>query len=628
MKEKKTKAELIQELNELRQRQAAIEQSLHECQARMRCFMDSASDGFILLDRNLRVVDVTRTDLERGGVNVEEVIGKPLGELSPGSRVDGRYEQYGEVLKTGKPLIIDDYVPSQPPAFYQGKRLSQKAFKVGDGLGIIITDITERKRAEQTLRESEARYRLLAENVSDIIWTSDMEERVTYVSPSVKQVMGYEVEEVLGGHASALLTSRHAFEYLQEQVAVQRKRQRKPFGRWTVELELIAKDGTRIWTETTISFLQSPDGRPTGVLGVTRDIRERRQAQELFQTLAESSPIGVYIVQDGQFRFVNRPFQEYVGRKEKELLGTHSLAFILPQDRRAARENAIKMLKGQRSSPYEFRYIGKNRRVRWAMERVAAVEFRGEPAVLGNLMDVTEHKRNEEALRKSEHELRFLSKRILEIQEEERGRIARELHDQLGQEIFALKMEAESLMEKSGQGSEISSRAKVVADLADQLRTTSRRIASSTRPAMIDELGLLKAIQWYAEDFERRSGISCPVQVPPGNVVVPKATATVAFRIVQEALTNVWKHARASQVNITVRKTDKAISITVSDDGVGMKVKPFSDATSLGMRGMVERARLVGGRLKVKSSPGEGTTIMVRLPLKSDGGDTGGDNEE
>lgn len=153
--------------------------------------------------------------------------------------------------------------------------------------------------------------------------------------------------------------------------------------------------------------------------------------------------------------------------------------------------------------------------------------------------------------------------------------------------------------------------------MLDQLRGTSRRIAASTRPAIIDDLGLTEAIQQYAEDFERRSGISCPVQAPRGNIEPPRATAIVAFRIIQEALTNVWKHAQASQVNITVRATGKTLSITVADDGIGMPSTP-GDRSSLGMRGMAERARLVGGTLKVESKPGSGCAVTARLPMKHD----------
>jgi PAS domain S-box-containing protein len=623
----KTKAQLVRELEEARRRQAAAEEALREMQSWFHCFVEAASDGFMLLDSDLRIVDVQRRELATVcGIDPETVLGKPLEHISAGSVTDGRLEQFREVLRTGKPLYIEDYVPSRPPPGYEGRHLSLKAFKVGDKLVSLMTDVTQRRVTEQTLRESEARYRLLADNVKDIIWTLDKQALITYISPSVKQVTGYEVDELVGRHVSVLMPAGADVEPLDVRLLPMGRWKGSATQSWTIAQEVVTRSGDAIWTESTLSYLRDEDGRISGLMGVTRDIHDRKKAHELFQTLAENSPVGVYIAQDRRFEFVNRPFQEYVGRTAAELASLNPASFIMPGDRKGARENAIRMLKGQRRSPYEFRFIGRGGKERWAIERVASVEFRGKRAVLGNLMDVTERQRNEEALARSEKELRLLSKRILQIQEEERGCIARELHDQLGQEIFVLMMEVESLIEKSRRGSETWRRMVALKDMMDQLRSTSRRIAASTRPAFVDDLGLMKAIQLHAEDFERRSGVSCPVQVPGGEVAVPRATAIVAFRIVQEALMNVWKHAGASQVDVTVRLNRATLSIAVADNGVGMAVGPLSDSTSLGLRGMAERAKLVGGSLRMKSVPGRGCTVLARLPVRAERTSHGGED--
>jgi PAS domain S-box-containing protein len=615
----RTKAQLMRELEQARRRQAAAEEALREMQSWFRCFVEAASDGFLLLDSNLRIVDVQRRELAvASGIDAQSVLGKPLEHISPGSETDGRLEQFREVLRTGRPLFIEDYVPTRPPPGYENRHLSLKAFKVGDKLVGLISDITQRRMTEETLRDSEARYRLLADNVKDIIWTLDNQAHITYISPSVKLVTGYEVDDLIGRHVSVLMPGGADVEPIDVRLLPMGKWRGSASQSWTVAQEVVTRAGDTIWTESTLSYLRDEEGRISGLLGVTRDIHDRKKAHELFRTLAENSPVGVYIAQDRRFEFVNRPFQEYVGRTAAELSSLNPASFILPQDRKGAREKATRMLKGHRRSPYEFRFIGKGGKVRWAIERVASVEFRGKRAVLGNLMDVTERKRNEEALAKSEKELRLLSKRILQIQEEERGSIARDLHDQLGQEIFVIMMEVESLIERARRDTETRRRMVALKDMIDRLRSTSRRIAASTRPAFIDELGLMKAIQLHAEDFERRSGVSCPVQVPAGEVSVPRATAIVAFRIVQEALMNVWKHAGASQVDVTVRLNRTTLSIAIADNGVGMAVGPHSDSTSLGLRGMAERAKLVGGSLRVKSVPGRGCTVLARLPVKAE----------
>ncbi len=483
----------------------------------------------------------------------------------------------------------------------------------------------QQELADQDIRpesEAEKLYRLLAENVADIICTLDLDLRVTYLSPSVTHLLGYTVEEALGQRwdqwidvaltpASADIATR----VFREMVASVNQGQADVFKSWTTELEFNRADGSTLWTESKMGILRSRDGEPVGYIGVVRDIAERRRAQELFKTLANNSPNAVYIVQDGRFEFVNVQFQQHAGVDERDLLGTDASRFVLPEDRDMVRRMSLAMLKGERSNPYEYRFVSHDGRTIWVMERVASIQHNGRQATLANFMDITERKRSEEVLRRSESQLRLLSQRIIEVQEEERARIARELHDQLGQELVALKIEAVSLAEKLTDDAVLRERARAVLDLVERLDSTSHRIAVSIRPEILDELGLVRAIQWYAEDFERRSGISCPVEAPVDEPALSKQTATCAYRILQEALTNVWKHSRASQAKVKVTATDRTVSICVSDDGVGVDLKRLADASSLGLLGMRERASLVGGRVTIRRNRGRGLRVTAHLPV-------------
>ena len=473
-----------------------------------------------------------------------------------------------------------------------------------------------------TESETEKRYWLLAENVADVICALDLDMRVTYVSPSVTHVLGYSVDDGLGQYwqqwidtaltpTSAAIVAKD-FKEIRESVT---QGQEQTFKSWTMDLQFIRKDGSTIWTESKVSILHSPEGKPVGFIGVVRDIAERRRAQELFNTLANNSPIAVYIVQDGKLQFVNSQFQHHAGVGEGELLGTDASRFVLTEDRGSVKQMAEAMLKGERPNPYEYRFVGRGGRIKWVMEQVASIQHNGKPATLGTFMDITERKQSEETLVRSESQLRLLSQRILEVQEEERARIARELHDQLGQELVALKIEAVVLMEELAKSPRLRERARGVLDLIDRLDTTAHRIAVSIRPEILDKLGLVKAIQWYAEDFERRSGISCPVEAPNDEVVLPKAVSTCAYRILQEALVNVWKHSRASQAKIKVTSGHGLVNVCVSDNGVGMDLRRLSEGTSLGLLGMRGRASLVGGKITIRRNPGGGLRVSVHLPL-------------
>jgi signal transduction histidine kinase len=204
---------------------------------------------------------------------------------------------------------------------------------------------------------------------------------------------------------------------------------------------------------------------------------------------------------------------------------------------------------------------------------------------------------------------------MLEIQETERGRFARDLHDQLGQDLVFLKIQAEALAGSLADAPRLQEKAVEIANVADRLKTTSSRIAASIGPGILDGLGLVRAVEWCAEDFERRTGISCPVDTPIADIKVGQPTATAAYRILQEALTNVWRHANASQVEVKLEKEGDWVTLTVADNGVGISAGLLSRKSTLGFLGMYERARLAGGSLTVNSASGKGTRIVVRLPL-------------
>ncbi len=604
-----------------------------ESEKRYRLLADNIADVIFLLDLELRPTYFSPSVTRLAGRKVDDLMGDTLeGTLTPasyqaaivalaGAAADERNNP-GSV--TSRTLELEflrqdgSVVPIEATASYLRD-------DEGRPVGILGTvhDISERRKAEEALRESEKRYRLLADNVTDVICVLDKSLRVTYLSPSVTHLLGYTVEQSLGQPWDQWIeaalrpeSAKIATEVFREIAAsMDEGAPRETYKSWTLELEFRRMDGTALWAEGRVSILRSEEGQPIGFLALVRDVSERRRAQELFQTLADNSPIAVYIAQDGRLQFVNSQFKHHVGVGEAELLGTDASRFILAEDRETARQMSEAMLRGDRPNPYEYRFVGRAGRIKWVMEQVAPILHNGRPATLGTFMDITERKQSEETLVRSESQLRLLSQRILEVQEEERARIARELHDQLGQELVALKIEAVVLMEELGGNPRLYERARGVLDLIDRLDTTAHRIAVSIRPEILDKLGLVKAIQWYAEDFERRSGISCPVEATNDSLVLPKSVSTCAYRIVQEALLNVWKHSRASQAKIKVTSGHGAVTVRVSDNGVGMDLRRLSEGTTLGLLGMQERAGLVGGKVTIRGNSGGGLRVAASLPM-------------
>ena len=235
------------------------------------------------------------------------------------------------------------------------------------------------------------------------------------------------------------------------------------------------------------------------------------------------------------------------------------------------------------------------------------------------LRDITVRKQHEDALKRSQQELRELSARVLEAREEEKARIARELHDELGQLLTALKMDLGALHE--GVPAALHARIEAMNALLDQTVSATRRIAADLRPMMLDDLGLADAAGWLVDDFAKRSGLSCEIRFQPEGPIadVAKPVAVAVYRAVQESLTNIARHASARRVWIQFTVEDGALRVEVEDDGRGIALPDLAKARSLGLRGMRERFNYLGGSLDIGSAPRGGTRLRLRVPLQASG---------
>jgi len=217
-------------------------------------------------------------------------------------------------------------------------------------------------------------------------------------------------------------------------------------------------------------------------------------------------------------------------------------------------------------------------------------------------------------MRESERNLKALSERLLEVQEQERMRVARELHDDLGQALTALKMDVIGLLEKSRHSPDAAPMVDRILRTIDATVTAVQRISSELRPSVLDDLGLFAAIESEAQLFEERTGIECEVSLPSEPPEVEKASATAIYRIVQEALTNVARHSDATRVEIRVRERADELFLEIRDDGRGIAPAQVADPASLGLAGIRERADILGGTALIEGVAGRGTIVSIRLP--------------
>src|SRR5439155_686513 len=232
------------------------------------------------------------------------------------------------------------------------------------------------------------------------------------------------------------------------------------------------------------------------------------------------------------------------------------------------------------------------------------------------LRDVSARVVAEEALRRSKEELHELASAAHRAREQEKSRIARELHDELGQQLTALQMDVAWCREKTPSNQEaMASRLARMEALLETTVAATRRISADLRPLMLDDLGLQPALEWLVESFTEHTGVRCELAAGDGELDLPDLQATAVFRTVQESLTNIAKHARASRVDVAIEHRDSELAISVRDDGVGFSPQDSRKPNSYGLLGLRERAALLGGEARVTSAPGRGTHVEVRFPI-------------
>ncbi len=593
--------------------QRRLQQKMLAVDERSRLFVDNADEGIVVVQGG-KVVFISQRAADLMGRPIEEYLSKPfLESVHPDDRemVGALHEkrtrsepaprQYSfRVVRADGSIRWGEV--SAVPHKWEGK----PAFLC------IVRDITERKRMEKELRESERRYRLLAENVSDVIWVTDMSLGATYLSPSIERLLGYPVKESLNLTVDGALTPASA-ETVRRLLAGTLGRERERSGMMGgLEVELKRIDGSTVWVESTVSYIPGPDGRPAEIMGVLRDITQRKQAEEALREakakldlLMQQMPCLCWTT-DGDLRFTSCVGALVSSAWLDRLIGTGVAAYYgVGEGEDFAPLSAHRRALAGTQDSYEIEENGRVFYCRVEPLRDAANELVG---VVGAAVDLTDYKN-------LASQLQTLSRRLISVQEDERRVIASELHDQVGQSLTALKL----LLEKAqvtATGTE-SRQLAVAGGVVNDLMTRVREMSLDLRPAMLDDLGLLPTLLWHFKRYTAHTQVKVKFRHGGLRRMLPPDVSIAAYRIVQEALTNVARYAQVKAVSVCVRAESGAVTVEVADHGVGFDESRLASQPSSGIRGMRERALALDGNFAVKSVPGRGTYVMAELPCRA-----------
>ena len=292
------------------------------------------------------------------------------------------------------------------------------------------------------------------------------------------------------------------------------------------------------------------------------------------------------------------------------------LTYVHPDDREPVKKAITDALYEQKPYNIEHRIVLEDGTLKIIHEQGEVTFTDGEPVLMvGTVQDITERTIQEEKLRNSREQLRNLSAHLHTVREQERTSIAREIHDELGQALTALKMDLSWLGNKYRTHEPLVEKMKSMVKLVDSTIRTVKKISSELRPVVLDDLGLAAAIEWQAAEFQKRSGIGCEVNFVPDDIILDRAISTTIFRIFQEALTNVMRHAGATKVTVSLEERDGEVFLGVQDNGKGITEKQMTDPKSFGLIGMRERVQFFGGEVRITGARGKGTSLAITIPL-------------
>lgn len=614
-----------------REQAELMKKKIAEEQEKTKMVIEFASEGIFIADENGQYVDVNPVGCRMLGYTKEELLGKNLRDLiffdesAPPLALDKLLE--GETVTVERKLIRKD--GSILHAEIVAKMLPDKRFQ---GL---VRDISERKHAEDVLRQSEERFRAFFS--SDVIGTfyGDIFGNVYSANDEFLRIL--ELSKVDFERDKIRIqdfTPEEFHSQDEENILLAKKHGScQPY-----EKQFITKNGKRIWV--LVGFVIVGKSKDE-ILGYVLDLTKLKEAEENYKRLyieneellqrlqlhLERIPLA-YLILDSDFKlkFFNPEAEKIFGYKNSEVRGKDPYDFLIPESsKQLVDEKKRRWLLGDMNANGINENITKDGKIilcEWYNTPI--LDENGKLVeVISMGIDVTEREKSKLELQKSEQKLRALASHLQSVREEERATIARELHDELGQILTSIKMnllmmskqvlQEDESFDKAVFENEINSMNEMIEHSVRRLK----KLISELRPEVLDNLGLIPAIEWLIEQFITRSGVKVIYKPEIKNLNISKQKQLNIYRIIQESLTNALRHSKATEINLRITETENSLLISIQDNGKGFNIDSLDPIHSIGITGMKERALSFGAELKIQSTSGNGTTVLLIVPLNN-----------